>query len=217
MTLVNMPGFWDTIWVNARILSGLASWIKQLSNDDKLLRGIIFMYSISSNCNSHGSPHSVRIMEQLCGKDNLGKVVLATTDWDTTPALDAVRRENDLTSPEGFWHSTIKAGSSIHRYKGSIEGAEGLLTHLLDIGPLNFQLMFQGELDNGTDLYDTTAMTYVKEAWREKYVKFLTTELDRVRKPREEPCFFLFLQSTSLISVQKITGRIKPSAKSFSD
>lgn len=58
---------------------------------------------------------NLRMFRRLCGDENLGGVVLATTMWESTDRVKAKEREVQLKKEEKLWAPLIREGSKVLR------------------------------------------------------------------------------------------------------
>ena len=72
--------------------------------------------------------------QTLCGHNNLDRVALVTTKWESNTNIKAHRiqvgREKELH--QGRWKEMIKAGSIVDRFHGNKGSAVGIIHRLLD-------------------------------------------------------------------------------------
>ncbi|KAL9041668.1 MAG: hypothetical protein Q9214_004028 [Letrouitia sp. 1 TL-2023] len=190
--LVDTPGFNDTVRSDIEILTTLAEWMKTSYDDNMLLSGIIYLHSISDSRMTRANIQNLRMFRKLCGDDNLNHVILATTKWGITPHEDALRREHDLTSEEGFWSIMKAAGSLARRFENSTESATALVEEILS-KDAKFVPKIQREIIQGKKLVDTEAGADINEAIvklqreHEKEKKALAEELERAKKDHIAP------------------------------
>ncbi|KAI4209097.1 MAG: hypothetical protein LQ351_007933 [Letrouitia transgressa] len=188
--LVDTPGFNDTVRSDTEILTTLAEWMKASYDENMLLSGIIYLHSISDSRMTRASVQNLRMFRKLCGDDNLNHVILATTKWGITPHEDALRREHDLTSEEGFWSIMKAAGSLARRFENSTESATALVKEILS-KDAKFVPKIQREIMQGKKLVDTEAGAELNGAFvklqreHEKEKKALAEELERAKKDHD--------------------------------
>ncbi|KAF2233095.1 hypothetical protein EV356DRAFT_421556, partial [Viridothelium virens] len=165
--LVDTPGFNDTNQKDRSdtdILANLADWMQESWSEDMLLSGIIYLHSINEARMTGSSITNLRMFRKLCGDKNLKNVILATTKWGITPEADALRREKELDSPEGFWGPYIAGGSKIRRFENTQASACALVEEILDIGRDRFVPKIQEEVIKGKTLVETDAGAYLNQA-----------------------------------------------------
>ena len=102
---------------------------------------------------------SVKLFEELCGKDSLRYVVLVSIKWKKTNEIDGVQREVLLKDTLG--KSMILHGSHITRFEDSQESAQQIVHEILkskyDIG-IDVNLRIQKELIDDQKPWAQTAV-----------------------------------------------------------
>lgn len=137
--------------------------MKDSYEEGLVLSGIIYLHAISDARMTHSSLQNLRMFRKLCGDENLGNVILATTKWGVTPAADAYRRERELSSENGFWGTMVAAGSRIRRFENSAGSAQALVEEILEDNQ-KFMPQIQKEVTAGKTLGETEAGAYLNEA-----------------------------------------------------
>ena len=73
-----------------------------------------------------------QLFEKLCGHQNYGQVVLATTKWLRSPSWDEeqreLQREGELRNR--YWKNMTDFGSHVERWDGTEASARGILSIL---------------------------------------------------------------------------------------
>ena len=131
--LVDTPGFSDTVRSDTEILGLLVDWMKE-SYGERHISGLIYLHDISGARMTGSVLTNLRMFRRLCGDDNVRNVILATTKWEITPQKNAVLRERDLCSDEGFWGLMMKHGSMVRRFPNTEASARSLVEELLRTG-----------------------------------------------------------------------------------
>ncbi|WYZ36262.1 hypothetical protein EsH8_XII_000012 [Colletotrichum jinshuiense] len=142
---------------------------------------------------------SVTLFRQLCGPDNLNRVVLVTTMWDK---LDddkvGVSREKELVENNEFWGCMVERGSQVERHYDTVESARKLIDIFLPQGheqsnrpPPQMELAIQREMvDQHKVLESTSAGQQVcnkldqEEAEIETCIAEYHADMHRIRKER---------------------------------
>ncbi|GAB1319130.1 GTP-binding protein A [Madurella fahalii] len=204
--LVDTPGFDDTNRTDTEILEEIALWLERSYDANIKLAGIVYLHRIQDNRFSGSSTRNIHLFRELCGKDSLGSVVLATTMWDTLPADKAEEREAELKTKGEYWGELVKHGCAVLRQDDGAASATRIIRHILDQRrPVTLQI--QEEIAEGMDLHETAAGKVLKEelerqqemyeakmALLEGQLKKIATELvnlrdtqaDRERKAMED-------------------------------
>lgn len=191
MILVDTPGFNDTNRSDTDILTALVEWMKD-SYKERQLSGIIYLHPISDVRMTGSSLQNIRMFRKLCGDDNLENVILATTKWGITPESDALSRERELCSDDGFWGLLIKNGSLVRRFENTKVSARCLVDEILHMGKERFTPKIQHEVvELGKKLSDTDAGAYISAALIDQAKKHqeemtaLMEEQDRAQRKRK--------------------------------
>ena len=139
---------------------------------------------------------NLRTFRKLCGEENLRNVILATTKWAVTPIKEAILRERDLCSDQGFWGLMIKAGSMVRRFDNTEASARSLVEELLHTGSKSFTPKLQREVvEEGRNLSQTDAGAFIEEALakqarnHQEEMKALLEEQARAQKERMKTGF----------------------------
>ena len=129
---------------------------------------------------------------------------LATTKWAITPHSDAIMRERDLCSDEGFWGLMIKSASMVRRFDNTEASARSLVEELLQTGSKSFTPKLQREVvEEGKNLSQTGAGAVIDETLarqardHKEDMKSLLEEQERARKERMKITFSCLLFSES--------------------
>lgn len=156
VTLVDTPGFDDTLRSDTEILQLIASWLKEMYDDKIRLTGMIYLHRISDNRMSGSSYRNLQLFRSLCGSKTLPNVMLATTMWDKVSQAEGGQREKDLLSDDGFWGQLHAAGATASRYDNTVAGAQSLVKTLLQMSPVVLQIQHEMSIEH-KELIDTEA------------------------------------------------------------
>lgn len=173
--LVDTPGFDDTERTDTEILLQIAGWLSSAHTAKVKLSGIIYLHRIPDVRVGGSGVKNLKMFRGLCGEDNLGSVVLATTMWDSVahnmPMGEA--REAQLKDEPNLWGKMIDHGSMVMRHdRGETSGME-ILRYLIGRRE-KITLAIQKELnDENKPLNDTGAGAV------------LVTEMERLREMYE--------------------------------
>ena len=103
------------------------------------------------------SVRHLRTFEELCGKDALQNVILATTMWDEIDEATGKMEEEKMKTK--YWNKMLERRSTTGRFLGTYESALQLLQPVIDAA--NFKrssLLLQHEMvDMGKQLTETSA------------------------------------------------------------
>ncbi|CAO2648332.1 Nn.00g075990.m01.CDS01 [Neocucurbitaria sp. VM-36] len=161
INLVDTPGFNDTHKSETEVLQDIASWLKETYEGDTRLNGIIYLHSLG-NVRMEGSAlRNLKMFRQLCGKEPLKNVILATTFWSEVAKDDAIRREEQLRATPEFWGDMLDRGSTMKRL---VDHASALEIVGLLVKKPQITLQIQQELvEDNKSLVDTAAGQAVNE------------------------------------------------------
>ncbi|KAJ4987244.1 hypothetical protein SVAN01_07255 [Stagonosporopsis vannaccii] len=128
--LVDTPGFDDTERTDTEILLHISGWLSSAYTAKLKLSGIIYLHRIPDVRVGGSGVKNLKMFRGLCGEDNLGSVVLATTMWDSVAHNMSVgeARETQLKEEPNLWGKMIEHGSMVMRHdRGQTSGMEILL------------------------------------------------------------------------------------------
>ena len=79
----------------------------------------------------------LRMLEELCGENNLKSVILVTTHWiddegNPVPEIDGEARMKQLAETKESWGGMIEMGSTVDRHDGSERSARKVLSYMVD-------------------------------------------------------------------------------------
>ncbi|KAI9703440.1 MAG: hypothetical protein M1820_005913 [Bogoriella megaspora] len=127
LTLVDTPGFDDTLRLDVDVLRDVASWMAERYQSGTLLSGIIYLFPITSVRMSGSSITGLDVFAKLVGIDSFQNISLVTTMWDLLPDQSVgYARERDLK--ENFWRPFIEKGSITARSFGDRQSALNVIS-----------------------------------------------------------------------------------------
>lgn len=158
---MDTPGFNDTHKSETEVLGDIASWLRETYEGDTRLNGIVYLHSLV-NVRMEGSAlRNLKMFRQLCGKDPLKNVILATSFWSKVAQKDALKREEQLKTTPEFWGEMLDRGSTMKRLIDPNSALE--IVALLTKKP-RITLQIQQELvEDRKSLVDTAAGQTVNE------------------------------------------------------
>ncbi|KAF8756274.1 50S ribosome-binding GTPase [Rhizoctonia solani] len=137
-TFFDTPGFDDTRMAPAQQLLKLAHGLDELNTEHSRkphIHGVIYVHRITENRMKGSAIDSIRVFEELIGKDMFDHVVIVTNMWDNPPDETHKRYEDELAKEQDFFGKLINAGANAgDRYrimKGST--TEQAQSALLDV------------------------------------------------------------------------------------
>lgn len=183
INLVDTPGFNDTHKSETEVLQDIATWLKETYEGDTRLNGIIYLHSIG-NVRMEGSAlRNLKMFRQLCGKEPLKNVILATSFWSEVAKDDALRREEQLRATPEFWGDMLDRGSTMKRL---VDRSSALDIVSLLVKKPKITLQIQHELvEDNKLLVDTAAGQAVNEELMRLQQKH-EQDLKRVQKELHE-------------------------------
>ncbi|KAF1844827.1 uncharacterized protein K460DRAFT_310767 [Cucurbitaria berberidis CBS 394.84] len=183
INLVDTPGFNDTHKSETEVLQDIATWLRETYEGDTRLNGVIYLHSLG-NVRMEGSAlRNLKMFRQLCGREPLKNVILATTFWSKVTDDEALRREEQLRATPEFWGDMLDRGSTMKRLVDRPNALEivGLLVKKPQV-----TLQIQHELvEDNKSLVDTAAGQAVNEELMRLQQKH-AEDLERVQKELHE-------------------------------
>ncbi|KAF2746414.1 hypothetical protein M011DRAFT_478035 [Sporormia fimetaria CBS 119925] len=114
-TLVDCPGFNDTIRSDQDVLEDITSWLSQNYGSGQLLSGIIYLHPISDTRVQGSTMTQFRVFKELCGDAFYSNIVLGTTFWSKVCAAEGEARERQLFSTRGMLGDMRDLGAEVVR------------------------------------------------------------------------------------------------------
>jgi hypothetical protein len=182
--LLDTPGFDHTHLSDTEILALIADWMCVSYQRGFLLSGIIYLHRISENGMDRASEKSLRLVSKICGEDNFGNVILATTMWENIGEASATLQERDLAGI--YWKDMIAKGSRIERISTNVDEARRLLETFLTKETFVAQLQHELSIEKKT-LIQTEAGVALKdelENLSRKYRKELESAKEELEKAK---------------------------------
>jgi len=128
--LIDTPGFDDTTKSDTEVLSEIAAWLGNAYQNNIGLTGIIYLHRITDVRMQGSAKKNLLMFRQLCGKDALKRVILATTRWDEVSSEDGAKREQELKDRPEFWGWMLEKGSSCYRHNNTEASARDIVHEL---------------------------------------------------------------------------------------
>jgi hypothetical protein len=123
-----------------------------------MLSGLVYCHRISNTQMAATSVRHLRTFEELCGKNALQNVILATTMWDEVDEETGIMEEERMKTK--YWNKMLERRSTTGRFTGTYESALQLLQPLIDAASFkrrNSLLLQQEMVDMGKQLTETSA------------------------------------------------------------
>lgn len=162
--LIDTPGFDDNRDRNDEerisdtdVLQTIAFWLNWACGANVKLSGIVYLHPINKNRMTGTATKNLAMFKELCGKESLSSVVLATTMWSKVSEQDGIRREEELKRTPGFWGEMIDHGSVVFRHNDTPDSALSIVNHFLNRGQTTTLQLQRQMVDEGMSLDQTAA------------------------------------------------------------
>ncbi|GJE89959.1 hypothetical protein PsYK624_060740 [Phanerochaete sordida] len=183
VTLIDTPGFDDTIVSETDILTMIAVYLSASYQAGYKLNGVIYMHRISDYRVGGISLRNFNMFRKLCGDETLTNVAIVTTFWSEVDLARDAERERQLSTDNLLFASIIQGGAIMLRHDGMQAGALSVVERFTDKKPRILRI--QRELvEEGKSITETAAgMELVRRlsTLQESYVDQLTqlqTDID---------------------------------------
>ncbi|KAF9053416.1 hypothetical protein BJ165DRAFT_1447434 [Panaeolus papilionaceus] len=100
--LVDTPGFDDGAKSDAKVLEGIAEWLKYTYKRKVCLSGIIYLHRINDIRLDTGVQNTLTLFQRICGGFVFNRINLVTTMWNEVPLERGVTKENQLIESK-YW------------------------------------------------------------------------------------------------------------------
>ncbi|KIW87491.1 uncharacterized protein Z519_11814 [Cladophialophora bantiana CBS 173.52] len=154
--LVDTPGFDDSSGLDNDVVQEILSWLKSSMGEGLLLNGLIYLHRIIDPRITGTARSNMRLFRELCGSDNLHKVVLATTFWAAVDGELGQRREAQLLEDPKFWKPMAEKGSRAFRLRQDRTAYLQILSHIARKND-KFLVQAQQEMRRGQEAHETSA------------------------------------------------------------
>ncbi|THH21432.1 hypothetical protein EUX98_g8387 [Antrodiella citrinella] len=156
VTLIDTPGFDDTIKGEAEILRLIADFLAATYEGGRKVDGVIFVHRISDYRMGGVARKNFRLFRKLCGDDALKNVVIVTNMWgDVSEAIGAAR-EKELSESDLFFKPALEKGARMARHDNTVASAKSIIQSFL--GAVPEVLAIQREVvDEKKSVVETTA------------------------------------------------------------
>jgi 50S ribosome-binding GTPase len=167
--LVDTPGFNDSFRSDGDILVQMSAalCIKYRCNIN--LKGVIYLYNITQPRLTGSALRQLELFRRICGDENLGHVLLVTTQW--SEHFTSRWEDNEDQLRDEYWADMISKGAKCMRFEGTYASAASCISQLL--GEQRAVLALQREIvDERRKLSDTDAGSYatqMRSAMQEEY------------------------------------------------
>ncbi|KAH8093904.1 P-loop containing nucleoside triphosphate hydrolase protein [Cristinia sonorae] len=132
VTLVDTPGFDDTVKTEAEILRLISTFLAVTYEANRRLNGVIFLHRISDVRVGGVAKKNFRLFRKLCGDETLRSVVIATNMWSEVAPEKGEAREHELATNDKFFKPALDKGARMVRHDNTVESAHSLLRTLME-------------------------------------------------------------------------------------
>jgi hypothetical protein len=120
------------------------------------LSGLLYFHRISDTRMTGTPLKNLRMFQELCGRDALRNIILATTMWVDVEEQVGLQRQKELE--KNYWKGMISQGSKAFRFLNTPESAWAILDHFLRPAHERQAVQLQEEMvDLGRQLSGTKA------------------------------------------------------------
>lgn len=157
VTLIDTPGFDDSIMTDGEVLSLIAKWLKDTYDNGMLLTGIILLQPVDGNRAYGSEARRTRLFREICGRDTFENVVIGTTMWSKLKdRSEGLMRVEQRKVSGDFWASLVNSGAQLEEHHNTRDSAHRIIRMLMY--KTKKPLKLQEELADGNGrLYDTSA------------------------------------------------------------
>lgn len=181
MTLIDTPGFDDSLRSELSILELIADYLKSTYNEGKLLNGIIMMQPVIETRLTGTEKTRTTLFKKLLGEDAYHRVIIVPTMWDSLDAETANRRERQRMERKDVWGDMVSRGAVVVRHSDNAQSATNIVHRLL-VFNTPVDLLVQCELtQNGGNLGLTSVGRHLDQSMAATIIK-LTEEIEQLRR-----------------------------------
>ncbi|KAK4448992.1 hypothetical protein QBC34DRAFT_406498 [Podospora aff. communis PSN243] len=135
LLLADTPGFNDTVRSDTDVLRSIVVPLYQLHKNGHPILGIIYLHNITNSRLAGTALKMLRVLQQLCGMENFGRIIFATTMWEdasfTPQGRETARGRHQELSRE-FWNDMFPGnGGVVQHLRDDRASAGDVLGHFL--------------------------------------------------------------------------------------
>jgi len=180
VTLIDTPGFDDTVKSEAEILRLIADFLAATYEGGRKINGVIFIHRISDYRMGGVARKNFRLFRKLCGDDALKNVVIATNMWGDVSEEIGSAREKELAESELFFKPALEKGAKMVRHDNTAESAKCIIQNFVESVPE--VLSIQREVVDEKKSVAETAAGLDLQAELEKQLAKHRQELEGIRE-----------------------------------
>ncbi|KIP06256.1 hypothetical protein PHLGIDRAFT_60285, partial [Phlebiopsis gigantea 11061_1 CR5-6] len=184
ITLIDTPGFDDTVKTEAEILRLIADFLAATYKEGRKLNGVIFFQRISDYRMGGVARKNFRLFRKLCGDETLKNVVIATNMWSDVAVELGEKRERELSESELFFKPALEKGAHLARHDNTLDSARRIVRQIVGFPTTALQIQVE-TVDQQKTLAQTAAGEDLKEELERLAAKH-KEELEGLRGEMEE-------------------------------
>jgi len=187
ITLLDTPGFDDASRSSAEILENIANFLSGIGDQGIYLSGIILLQPIQGVEMQGSEKKLIRLIEDVVGKDNFERVILATTQWNKLKSKkEGLSKQEKWKAEKNCWGGMVEHGAQVVKHDDNKSSARKIVGMILDIKTPPAPLQLQLELAaNQFAIASTTAGIRIMEEL-DKSTKNLVGKLNLAREKQSE-------------------------------
>ncbi|KZT01511.1 P-loop containing nucleoside triphosphate hydrolase protein [Laetiporus sulphureus 93-53] len=144
VTLIDTPGFDDTVRPQAEVLKEIAKFLEITYN--RKLTGVIYMHRISDNRMSGSAIENVSLFRKICGERPMKNAVIMTNMWSKVDENTGIDREIELRRK--YFKSALERGATMIRNDDTVKCARAILGFLMLNQPEELHLQYQQVIEH---------------------------------------------------------------------
>lgn len=209
-TLIDTPGFDDSEFNEAAILSKLAIYMALKYRSGTLLNAILYLHPIHELRLEGSALNNLNMFKSLCGEDFYSNVVLATSFWSNVSEVEGAARLTQLE--EHFWGDMVQKGARSVRLPDEPERCLALLLELAGAKNPQKSLLIQIQMEvEGRAVDDTDAA--VSTRWLRERHAIIEQHRREVKLLEQERKIISQCQQEDAKELAKLAAEIDESEK----
>ncbi|EMD33877.1 hypothetical protein CERSUDRAFT_159133 [Gelatoporia subvermispora B] len=156
ITLVDTPGFNDTVRSDAQILGLISDFVVAEYERGYRFTGILYFHRISDNRIGGAALRNFRFFRALCGNHALKSSAIVTNMWGEVSKEVGREREEELMRKDILFKPALDAGARLYRHEFNPESAHEILRRVIKNRPCTL-LLQQEIVEQGKHISATAA------------------------------------------------------------